>query len=272
MTRWVRHEESTRHFWGEIVVNGFSLQGRVAAVTGGTSGIGLAIGRALAEAGAHVVLSGRSEARGEEAVRLLQDDGLKSEFRLNDAVDSASNVRLIESVVEEHGCIDALVTCAGGLMVKPALDITPEELDELLSIHIRGAFTCAQAAARTMISQVRGKILFVTSLLAERAIPNQAAYIAAKGGLVALARALAVEWAPHGIQVNALGPQLTRTPLTEGLYADPKKMQAVLTHTPAGRGGEPEDVAGAAVFLCSPASDYLTGQHIIVDGGRSVAA
>jgi NAD(P)-dependent dehydrogenase (short-subunit alcohol dehydrogenase family) len=120
-----------------------------------------------------------------------------------------------------------------------------------------------------MIRRGGGKILFVTSFLAERAVPNQAPYIAAKGAVVALTRALAVEWAPHNIQVNALGPQLTRTPLTEGLYADPQKMEAVLARTPAGRAGEPGDVAGAAVFLCSPASDYLTGQHIIVDGGRS---
>ncbi len=249
----------------------FSLEGRVAIVTGGTSGIGLAIGRALAEAGAKAVLSGRSEERGRTAVLSLQGAGLEAEFRACDAGDPASCFRLVESVVDDHGCLDALVTCAGGLMVKPALDVTADELDEVLGVHIRGAFICAQAAARAMIPRNGGKILFITSFLAERAVPNQAAYIAAKGGVVAMMRALSIEWAPYGVQVNALGPQLTRTPLTEGLYADPQKMAAVLARTPAGRAGEPEDVTGAAVFLCSPASDYLTGQHIIIDGGRSAA-
>jgi NAD(P)-dependent dehydrogenase (short-subunit alcohol dehydrogenase family) len=155
-------------------------------------------------------------------------------------------------------------------VVKPALETTPDDLEGLLAVHVRGAYACAQSAARAMISRGEGgKILFITSILAEQAVPNQSAYIAAKGGIVAMSRALAIEWGPYNIQVNALGPQLTRTPLTEGLYADPEKMAEVISRTPAGRAGEPGDVAGAAVFLCSPASDYLTGQHIIVDGGRS---
>ena len=178
--------------------------------------------------------------------------------------------RLVHAVLDEHGRLDAMVTSAGRIIVKPALEISADELDGLLAVHVRGSFLCAQAAARAMIEGGGGggKILFISSTLAERAVPNQSAYIAAKGGVLSLARALAIEWAPHGIQVNALGPQLTRTPLTEGLYADPEKMKAVLARTPAGRAGEPGDVAGAAVFLCSPASDYLTGQHIVVDGGR----
>ncbi len=177
--------------------------------------------------------------------------------------------RLVRAVLDEHGRLDAMVTSAGRILVKAALEITADELDGLLAVHVRGSFLCARAAARAMIEGGGGgKILFISSTLAERAVPNQSAYIAAKGGVLSLARALAVEWAPHGIQVNALGPQLTRTPLTEGLYADPEKMKTVLARTPAGRAGEPEDVAGAAVFLCSPASDYLTGQHIVVDGGR----
>ena len=108
-------------------------------------------------------------------------------------------------------------------------------------------------------------------MVAERAVPNQSAYIATKGAVVSLTRALALEWAPHGIQVNALGPQLTKTPMTGGLFANPDKMAEVFARTPAGRAGLPEDLTGAALFLCSSASDYLTGQHIIVDGGRAAA-
>ncbi|MEE9256785.1 MAG: glucose 1-dehydrogenase [bacterium] len=250
-------------------MNEFFLESRVAVVTGGATGIGLAIARALAGAGAKVVLSSRSAGPGEEAAGALRGEGLSAEFVPCDVSEPESVDRLVRTVLEEHGRLDAMVTSAGRILVKPALEISADELDGLLAVHVRGSFVCAQAAARAMIEGGGGgKILFISSTLAERAVPNQSAYIAAKGGVLSLARALAIEWAPHGIQVNALGPQLTRTPLTEGLYADPEKMKAVLARTPAGRAGEPEDVAGAAVFLCSPASDYLTGQHIVVDGGR----
>ena len=250
-------------------MNPFSMEDRVAVVTGGATGIGLAIARALANAAAQVVLSSRSRETGEEAAHALCGEGLSASFAPCDVSVPGEVAAMAAAVAKEHGRLDAMVTCAGRLIVKPALEFTAGELDELLGVHVRGAFSCAQEAARAMIGRGGGKILFVTSFLAERAVPNQAPYIAAKGAVVAMTRALAVEWAPHNIQVNALGPQLTRTPLTEGLYADPQKMEAVLARTPAGRAGEPEDVAGAAVFLCSPASDYLTGQHIIVDGGRS---
>jgi gluconate 5-dehydrogenase len=243
----------------------FDLSGRTAIVTGGTAGIGLAIAQALEEAGAKVVLAGRDGARGREAAAALK----KGEFRSCDVTDAASVSALVEGVAGDHGGLHAMVISAGLLFVKPALEVHPEEVDALLAVHVRGGFLCAQAAARAMIPRGGGKVLFISSILAERAVPHQAPYIAAKGGMVAMARALAVEWAPHNIQVNALGPQLTRTPLTEGLYRDPQKMAGVLARTPAGRAGEPGDVTGAAVFLCSSASDYLTGQHLIVDGGRS---
>ena len=250
-------------------MNPFSMEGRVAVVTGGATGIGLAIASGIARAGARVVLSSRSLKMGKEAAHALCDEGFSAEFFPCDVCSPDQVAGMVEGVLKEHGRLDAMVMCAGRLIVKPALEFTAREIDELLGVHVRGAFICAQFAARAMIERGGGKVLFISSFLAERAVPNQAPYIAAKGAVVAMTRALAVEWAPHKIQVNALGPQLTRTPLTEGLYADPQKMEAVLARTPAGRAGEPGDVTGAAVFLCSPASDYLTGQHIIVDGGRS---
>ena len=252
-------------------MNPFSMESRVAVVTGGVTGIGRAIGRALAEAGASVVLSSRSSEKGETAVSALRDEGLSVQFVPCDVSSPGEVAGMVEQVVAKHGQLDAMVMSAGLHVLKPALETTVEEIDALLAVHVRGGYVCAQAAARAMIGNGGGKILFIASMLAEAAAPNQSAYIAAKGGMVALTRALAIEWAPHDIQVNALGPQLTRTPLTEGLYADSQKMEAVIARTPAGRAGEPEDVAGTAVFLCSAASDYLTGQHIIVDGGRSAA-
>ena len=250
----------------------FDLSGKTAIVTGGTAGIGLAIARALGEAGAEVVVASRSGERGKEAAARLKDAGVAAEFRPCDVTDAASVASLVDGVVKDHGGLHAMVISAGLLFVKPALEFKAEEVDALLAVHVRGGFLCAQAAARAMIPRGGGKIVFISSMLAERAVPNQAPYLAAKGGMVAMARGLALEWGPYNIQVNALGPQLTRTPMTEGLYRDPQKMAGVLARTPAGRAGEPEDVVGAAVFLCSPASDYLTGQHLIVDGGRSAGA
>jgi len=252
-------------------MNPFDLSGRVAVVAGGTAGIGLAVARALAGAGARVVLAGRSAERGEEAARALWKEGLAAEFRPLDVSDPAAVRALMEGVAADRGGLHVAVNSAGVIVVKPALDVAPEEVDRLLAVHVRGSFFFAQAAARIMIPAGGGKIVLVSSMVAERAVPNQSAYIAAKGGVLSLTRALALEWAPHNVQVNALAPQLTRTPMTEGFYADPEKMREVLRRTPAGRAGEPGDVAGAALFLCSPASDYMTGQHVIVDGGRSMA-
>ena len=247
------------------------MDGRVAVVTGGTSGIGLAIAKALADAGARVVISGRSQERGDEALEALRADGLDAQFLACDVSDAGSVSALINEVVSSHGGLNVLVNSAAINIVKPALDHAPEDVDALLASNVRGAFLCAQTAAKVMVDQGGGKIVLLTSMVAERAVPNQAVYVATKGAVVSLTRALALEWAPHDIQVNALGPQLTKTPMTGGLFANPEKMAEVHARTPAGRAGAPEDLTGAALFLCSSASDYLTGQHIIVDGGRGAA-
>ena len=247
------------------------MDGRVAVVTGGTSGIGLAIAKALADAGARIVISGRSQERGDEALEAFRADGLDAGFLSCDVGDAGSVSALIGEVVSSHGGLNVLVNSAAINIVKPALDHAPEDVDALLSSNVRGAFLCAQTAAKVMVDQGGGKIVLLTSMVAERAVPNQAVYVATKGAVVSLTRALALEWAPHGIQVNALGPQLTKTPMTGGLFANPEKMAEVHARTPAGRAGAPEDLTGAALFLCSSASDYLTGQHIIVDGGRGAA-
>ena len=253
------------------MIKQFRMDGRVAIVTGGTSGIGLAIAKALADAGAKVVVAGRSRERGDEALEALRADGLDADFRSCDVGDASSVSALVEEVVSSHGGLNVMVNSAAINIVKPALDHTPADVDALLTSNVRGAFFCAQEAAKVMVDQGGGKIVLLTSMVAERAVPNQSAYVATKGAVVSLVRALALEWAPHGIQVNALGPQLTKTPMTGGLFANPEKMAEVHARTPAGRAGVPEDLTGAALFLCSSASDYLTGQHIVVDGGRGAA-
>ena len=247
------------------------MDGRVAIVTGGTSGIGLAIAKALADAGANVTIAGRSQERGDEALEAFRADGLDAGFLSCDVGDAGSVSALVGEVVSSYGGLNVLVNSAAINIVKPALDHAPEDVDALLSSNVRGAFLCAQTAAKVMVDQGGGKIVLLTSMVAERAVPNQAVYVATKGAVVSLTRALALEWAPHDIQVNALGPQLTKTPMTGGLFANPEKMAEVHARTPAGRAGAPEDLTGAALFLCSSASDYLTGQHIIVDGGRGAA-
>ena len=253
------------------MIEQFRMDGRVAIVTGGTSGIGLAIAKALADAGARVVVAGRSRERGDEALEAFRADGLDARFLSCDVGDADSVSALVEEVVSGHGGLNVMVNSAAINIVKPALDHTPADVDALLASNVRGAFFCAQEAAKVMADQGGGKIVLLTSMVAERAVPNQAAYVATKGAVVSLVRALALEWASHGIQVNALGPQLTKTPMTGGLFANPDKMAEVFARTPAGRAGVPEDLTGAALFLCSAASDYLTGQHIVVDGGRGAA-
>ena len=254
------------------MIKQFRMDGRVAIVTGGTSGIGLAIAKALADAGAKVVIAGRSKERGDEALEAFRADGLEAQFLACDVGDADSVSNLIGEVVSSHGGLNVLVNSAAINIVKPALDHAPEDVDALLASNVRGAFLCAQEAAKVMVDQGGGgKIVLLTSMVAERAVPNQAVYVATKGAVVSLTRALALEWAPHDIQVNALGPQLTKTPMTGGLFANQEKMAEVHARTPAGRAGVPEDLTGAALFLCSSASDYLTGQHIVVDGGRGAA-
>lgn len=247
------------------------MDGRVALVTGGTSGIGLAIAKALADAGARVVIAGRSKERGDEALEALRADNLDAQFLACDVGDADSVSAMVGEVISSHGGLNVLVNSAAINIVKPALDHAPEDVDALLASNVRGAFLCAQEAAKVMVDQGGGKVVLLTSMVAERAVPNQAVYVATKGAVVSLTRALALEWAPHDIQVNALGPQLTKTPMTGGLFANPEKMAEVHARTPAGRAGVPEDLTGAALFLCSSASDYLTGQHIVVDGGRGAA-
>jgi gluconate 5-dehydrogenase len=237
----------------------FSLDGKTALVTGASRGIGLALGHGLAQAGAKVIFSGRDIAAlpaGETVAAL-------------DVSDFASIEATVAAITAAHGRIDILVNNAGVEEVCPSLDVTEALWDKIIGTNLKGAFFIAQAVARQMAPGAA--ILNVCSLTSEVGVPGAAAYGASKSGLVGLTRALATEWAPRGIRVNGIGPGYFRTALTEVFYQNAAWAESMQSKIPIGRFGQMDDLSGPAVFLCSPAAGYVTGQILYVDGGYLAA-
>jgi len=246
----------------------FDLQDKVALVTGAGRGLGRGMALALAEGGADVVAVSRSESQLEETVELLRPHGGEPQAIPWDLDDAGGLDGLVEKAIGHRGHLDVLLHAAGVQVRKPALEVTLEDWEAVQAVHLRAAFFLSQAVARRMVHRERGgKIILVASLTSQIGIPGVAPYAAGKSGVLGLVRTLALEWAPHSIQVNAVGPGYFRTSLTEEVFADPARRERLLSRIPAGRPGEPEDLAGATVFLASSASDYVTGQVINVDGG-----
>lgn len=246
----------------------FSLKGRTAVITGASGDLGIAMAEALARAGASIVAAALDDARLPAAAEKLH--AVCGDRLLVRPVDVTSREQvhdLMAKAVERFGRIDILVTAAGVQVRKAAVDFTDADWQRVLAINLTGTFLCCQEAARHMIPNRYGRIITITSLTAEIGIPNMIAYAASRGGIRQLTKALAVEWARHGITVNALGPGRFRTKMTEDLFADPAVAESFLRLIPAGRPGVPADLAGAVVFLASEASRYLTGQSLYVDGG-----
>jgi gluconate 5-dehydrogenase len=249
----------------------FDLSGRTALVTGATSGIGLALARGLAGAGATVAVNGRDEGRIADTVSALRDEGLSAHaarFDVTVADEVEAGVARVEADV---GPIDILVNNAGIQRRKPLLEMEEAVWNEVIETNLNAVFRVGRAAARGMVERRRGKIINIASLASEVARKTIAPYVAAKGAVKQLTRAMCVEWAGYGVQVNGIGPGYFATPLNRALLDDPAFDAWVKNRTPAGRWGDPKELVGAAVFLSSPASDFVNGQILYVDGGLLAA-
>ena len=248
------------------------LANRRALVTGGGRGIGRGIALALARAGADVAVAARTQDQVLAAAAEIRACGHLGVAFAADMARPEEIGRLFAQAPEALGGLDILVTAAGFIIRKPAIEFTLAEWDALLAVNLRGRFLCSQEAARLMRPRGGGKIIHVGSLSMEVVLPGQVVYAVGNGGVRQMTRALAVEWAPWNIQVNAIAPGTFLTEQTRGLLSDPEARAVRLRRIPLGRLGEVDgDIGGAAVFLASPAADYVTGHILVVDGGTLAA-
>ena len=252
----------------------FRLEDRVAIVTGAGRGMGRTFSTALAHAGADVVvaeLPGR-ESDAEETAAEVRAAGCRALVVSLDVVQIPSIRAMLEQIVDEWGHIDILVNNAGMNIRQFAADVTEDAWDRIVSVNQKGVFFCSQAVGRHMIERGQGgKVINVASQMGLVGDKQRAVYCATKAAVVNLTRVLALEWAPHRINVNAVAPTYVRTPLVEALLQDKDVREDVVRRIPLGRVAEPEEVAGAVVFLASPASDFVTGHTLVVDGGWTAA-
>lgn len=249
----------------------FDLTGKVALITGAYRGLGFAIAQGLARAGATVVLNGRRKETLEVAARTLTAQALKVSTALFDVTDRDSIRAAVAAIEREHGHIDVLFNNAG-IQRRGALpEFSQQDWDAIIATNLTAPFVVSQAVLPGMIARGSGKIVHIASLMSELARPSVVPYTAAKGGVRQLTRGMAVELAPHNIQVNAIAPGYFATEMNRALIDNAEFNAWVCKRTPAGRWGQPDELAGIAVLLASDASNYITGQMLIVDGGMSVA-
>ena len=247
------------------------MKGKVAIVTGAGRGIGKAIAQALAGAHATVVVNDVDLGAAEEVARGIEASGGKALPVKADVRNEEEINRMVEITVRKLGGIHVLVNNAGIILRKPAEEIAEEEWDRVIDINLKGSFLCGRAAAQAMIKGGQGgRIINISSIMGGVALPPRAAYCASKGGIVALTKDLAAEWAKHAITVNAVAPGWTVTEMTHSYFSQEPVRRFVLERIPLNRLGKPEDIAHAAVFLASEYSDYITGQTIYVDGGWTI--
>jgi NAD(P)-dependent dehydrogenase (short-subunit alcohol dehydrogenase family) len=245
----------------------FDLAGKVAIVTGAGRGLGHHIALSLAKYGADVAVCSRTLSELENVAEKIEKMGRHAMIHPLDIMDIRGIQPMVDKVVNAFGHIDILVNNAGINRPQWAVDVSEENWDLVMNTNLKGLFFCAQAVGRVMIGQKKGKVINISSDAGTVGLPRRAVYCASKGGLNLLTKVLAIEWAEHNINVNAIGPAFIETPLTEPMFKEENFRDYVLGNTPLGRVGQPKDVSGAVVFLASAASDYMTGHVMLVDGG-----
>ena len=250
------------------VLDSFRLDGKVALITGGARGLGRTIAAALAEAGAEVALAGRSSAPCDETATLIAGtSGRRCRGYAANVIVSADVDRLIDAVETDFGHVDILVNNAGTNIRGPVEQLTEADWDTVIDTNLKGPFLCARALGPRMVKRGWGRIINLGSVLGVIALPGRAPYASSKAGIINLTRVLALEWAGTGVTVNALCPGAFATEMNRQLLDDPVKYQEFVKRIPLGRWGELDELAGAAVFLASPAASYVTGSSLFVDGG-----
>jgi len=247
----------------------FDLTGKRALVTGSGQGIGLALVRGLGRAGATVVLNGRNPDKLQQAAQDLRGSGVTVEIAPFDVTDQQAAAAGVDLIETDYGPIDVLVNNAGIQRRSPLEDFPPETWREVMRTNLDSVFFVSQAVAKHMIARKRGKIINVCSVQSELGRPSIAPYAASKGGVKMLTKGMCADWAPHGLQVNGIGPGYFATELTQPLVDNAEFTAWLCKRTPAGRWGKVEELMGAAVFLASAASDFVNGQILYVDGGMT---
>ncbi|MBX6770297.1 MAG: glucose 1-dehydrogenase [Chloroflexi bacterium] len=246
----------------------FRLDGKVAVLPGGAGGIGAALARGLAEYGADVVIAGRSVERARAVANDLAATGRRTMALSVEVTDPESVRRLVEEVVGQFGRLDILVNCVGTQYEAPAEEFPFDQWKRVMEVNVAGTFLTCQAAGRVMIAQRSGSIINLSSVRGQLAIRRgYAAYTPSKAAVNNLTRQLATEWAPYNVRVNAIAPTFIETPLVANMLADPEFRRSLTERIPLGRVGVPADIVGATIFLASPASSFITGHILLVDGG-----